>query len=80
MQLGHTAEMETIASICYLSFTNSMSFPFPVAKFTGRLPSKRVRLILCSVITIFALSRREFWIISSFLSASFYGAQPLERA
>jgi hypothetical protein len=52
--------------------------PFPFDTFTGRLPSKRVGLILGSVITIFALSRREFWIISSFFSAWFYGV--LERA
>src|SRR5512138_2049721 len=55
----------------YSSFTNltPLPFPFPAAIFTGRLPSNSVGLIPCSVITTFALSRREFSTISSFFKA-----------
>jgi hypothetical protein len=70
MRLGYKAEMETIGSSCYSSFTilTPFLFPFPVDTFAGRLPSKRVGLIPCSVITIFVFSRREFSILSRFLS------------
>src|SRR5690349_2756840 len=48
-------------SFCYSPFTSltPFPFPFPAATLTGRLPSNRVGLIPCSVITTFALSRRE---------------------
>lgn len=63
---GHPTEVVTLASFCYSSFTTLTPFPFPADTFTGRLPSNRVGLIPCSVITIFALSRSEFSTISSF--------------